>query len=248
MRCRYCHNLNLLTLPTCTHCGEELAPNEDPQPSWTAGETPRHERPRDPGVERWKSMALSVVVIAALGGGGFVTFDHWPTREPGYNPTPPQSEVIDSGAPTTPESGAPTTDPTAQVGDMGTLLQSVSASSDNLPSTLGSCSTVDSDIGPLRQLIEDRTAHVQQAQDLEADAIPDGESLKQALVSMLQATLDADQHYLTWAEEPDCTSVTSNSTIKEANDAATTAKRTFVDLWNDIAAQYGQPTYQWDDL
>jgi hypothetical protein len=114
------------------------------------------------------------------------------------------------------ESAPPTVDPSTQIGEMGTLLESISASSDNLPSTLGSCSTVASDIGPLRQLIQDRTAHLQQAQNLRTDAISDGESLKQALVPMLQATLDADQKYLDWAEQPECTSIGSDSAITEA--------------------------------
>lgn len=241
MKCRYCNNLNLLIRSTCTHCGEELTSAEDPQPSRTAWETPRSVRPRDPGIERWKSMVLSVVVLAALSGGGLTTFDRWPTRQPGYGPTPSPTEVIDSAA--------PATDPSTQVGEVGALLESISTSSaDNLPRTLGSCSTVASDIGPLRRLIRERTAHTQRAQSLRTDAIPDGESLKQALVSMLQAMLDADQEYLVWARRPGCTSAYKDSTIKTANDAATTAKQTFVNLWNGVASQYDQPTYQWNDL
>ncbi|MBC6465498.1 hypothetical protein [Actinomadura alba] len=65
---------------------------------------------------------------------------------------------------------------------------------------------------------------------------------------MLQVTLDADQKYLAWAQRPNCTSAYTDSTITAANYAATTAKRMFVDLWNDIAFQYGQPTYRWDHL
>ena len=65
---------------------------------------------------------------------------------------------------------------------------------------------------------------------------------------MLQATLDADQKYLTWAKQPKCTGITPGSPITGANDAATAAKQTFVDQWNAIASQYGQPTYEWDDL
>ncbi|KAB2342191.1 hypothetical protein [Actinomadura rudentiformis] len=235
MKCRHCDNLNLLTRPTCAHCGEDL-PSDEPSQSWTVWEIPRHERQRDPGVEWWKSLALSGAVLIVLAGGGFVTFDRWPTRQREYAPAPTEA------------TGSPTMDPSTQVSAMGTLLQSISTSSDNLPGTLGSCSTVTSDIEPLRQLINERTTHLRQARNVQTDAIPDGESLRQALVSMLQATLDADNEYLRWAERPVCTSAGKSSTITQANDAATTAKQSFVGLWNGIATQYGQPTYSWDDL
>ncbi|MFC5749804.1 hypothetical protein [Actinomadura rugatobispora] len=236
MRCRYCGNLDLSPLPFCTHCGEEQPPAEAPRTPGTAWEVPRHQRPRDPAAERWMSIGLSALVLVVLIGGGVITFRHWPTRDPGRVAAVSPSGPAGSDA------------PAAQVGAMATLLRSISASSGDLPGTLGSCSSVESDIGPLRRLIEERTGHLQQARNLRTDAVPDGDSVKQALVSMLQVTLDTDQKYLTWAERPLCTSAYGDAAITEANNAATRSKQTFVGLWNGLATEYGRQTYTWDDL
>src|SRR5262245_16244104 len=98
MKCRYCANLTLLTRPTCTHCGEEFPPAKRRQQQRIPWQMPRHERPLDPAFERWKSMVLSAVVVAALAGGGFVTFDRWPAHEHESAPTAAPTKGVGSSA------------------------------------------------------------------------------------------------------------------------------------------------------
>jgi hypothetical protein len=198
--------------------------------------------PQTAGDQAWKSLAVVVLVAAALVGGSAFTFQKWPVHTV---VTPPS--LTPSVEPSTP---AP--DPSAQIDGINTLLQSIKASRAKLPDTLGDCATVSSDIQPLEQVVRERDNQANEATNVQADGLPNGDALKQALVDMTRSTLTADQKYLDWAwpatSGGNCTDAGKDTTINHANQTAADAKRRFAELWNADAQQYGEPTYAWHDF
>jgi hypothetical protein len=76
-----------------------------------------------------------------------------------------------------------------------------------------------------------------------------------ALTSAWQNSVKADQYYAQWAQDEISTGCSSGNTSDPNAQAAagpdaqaTTGKKTFVGLWNPIAAHYGLSTYQWNQL
>jgi hypothetical protein len=77
----------------------------------------------------------------------------------------------------------------------------------------------------------------------------------QQLTSAWQASQQADEDYTAWAGDQISHSCkaddTSNANYQAAtapDNQATAAKMAFVGLWNPIAASYGLPSYQWNEL
>jgi hypothetical protein len=244
MKCRWCANTNFSLGSTCTHCGEDLFPKPDPEEEPTR-RTPEDEELHAATVTWFKSLGVSLVTLSALTLGGVSTYVHWPVKEsPPVLPTP----TVSAGSAGSP---APTEDPLSELTAMNTLLQSITATRAKVPDTLGSCTNIASDAGSLKVIVQERTDQASQATSLAATALPDGEGLKEALVSMAQATLDADQKYLSWARRAQsgtCTDASGNAAINTANQTAADAKRAFVSLWNNDAGQYNQQTYDWKDF
>jgi hypothetical protein len=76
-----------------------------------------------------------------------------------------------------------------------------------------------------------------------------------ALTSAWQNSIKADQYYAQCAQDEMSNGCTSNNTSDPNAQAAagpdnqaTAGKQTFVSGWNPIAAHYGLPTYQWNQL
>lgn len=76
-----------------------------------------------------------------------------------------------------------------------------------------------------------------------------------ALTSAWQSSIKADQYYAQWARDEMSNGCTSNNTSDPNVQAAagpdaqaTAGKQAFVTGWNPIAARYGLPTYQWNQL
>ena len=77
----------------------------------------------------------------------------------------------------------------------------------------------------------------------------------QDLTSAWQASIAADMDFAQWANDEIAKGCQSNDTSDPAavaangpDTAATSDKQAFVSLWNQLAAQYGLTTYQWDQL
>ncbi len=131
------------------------------------------------------------------------------------------------------------------------MLKAVKATRAEVPDTLGDCGTVTGDLGAVQQVVQERQGQAGAASRLRVDLLIGGEDLRQALKDMTQRTLEADQAYLSWAQDAqsgDCTDAGKSSAIENANQQAADAKRHFVDLWNALATQFGQPTYVWNDF
>ena len=90
-----------------------------------------------------------------------------------------------------------------------------------------------------------RGAEYKQASALSASALPDGAAVKSGLITALHMSLEADQDYLTWAQQQQssgCASPAQSSAYSAAYSAdqqADTAKEAFVQVWNPVAAKYG---------
>ena len=86
----------------------------------------------------------------------------------------------------------------------------------------------------------------------DASALPAG--MIQALTGAWQASVQADQDYVAWAQDEDsgrCEAGHADPNLSAATapaDQANADKVTFLGLWNPIATRYGLPTYQWSQL
>jgi hypothetical protein len=76
-----------------------------------------------------------------------------------------------------------------------------------------------------------------------------------ALTSAWQNSITADRDFAQWAQDEISRGCTQNDQSDPGaqaavgpDDQATTSKQTFVSLWNPVAAQYGLPSYQWNQL
>jgi hypothetical protein len=77
----------------------------------------------------------------------------------------------------------------------------------------------------------------------------------QALASAWQASVEADQDYAQWAQDELSRGCTRNDhsdpnyqAATGPDDRATAGKKAFSPLWDPIAAEYGLPAYQWNQL
>ena len=80
-------------------------------------------------------------------------------------------------------------------------------------------------------------------------------SMLAALTSAWQNSIKADQHFAQWAQDEVSHGCTANNqsdpNAKAAvgpDEQATIDKKKFVSLWNPMAARYGLPAYNWNQL
>ncbi|RBQ14798.1 hypothetical protein DP939_39190 [Spongiactinospora rosea] len=109
------------------------------------------------------------------------------------------------------------------------------------------CEETTSAISTIERVTEARRKQVEQVRTLELGAVTDGATIKNRLTTALQASLDADESFLTWArrrandcdadwtKDPDYNAGLSSST------KATAAKQEFIQLWNPVAEDHGLP-------
>lgn len=104
-----------------------------------------------------------------------------------------------------------------------------------------SCTNLSHSVRQIRQVRDQRQTEYDQAQQLSTDALPNGAALKADLVQALQDSLNADNDYLSWAQQQaaSCQYGSQSSTALAADQQAVRDKTTFVQLWNTIAPQYG---------
>ena len=76
-----------------------------------------------------------------------------------------------------------------------------------------------------------------------------------ALAKAWQTSVQADRDFAAWAQDENSHSCHKNSTSDPhfraatgPDNRATQYKKVFAASWTPIAAQYGLPTYQWDQL
>jgi len=110
---------------------------------------------------------------------------------------------------------------------------------------VGSCANLGGAASQLQNVVNWRTSEYRQASALTVSALPDGATVKSALMTALSRSLKADQDYLTWARQqeaggciPSSQSATYNAAFSTSQ-RADAAKAAFVQAWNPVAARYG---------
>ena len=90
-----------------------------------------------------------------------------------------------------------------------------------------------------------RSSEHNQASALSMTALASGARVKSDLIAMLRNSLDADRDYLTWAQQQlssGCTPSAQSSAYNAAyyaDQQANASKEAFVQVWNQVMAQYG---------
>jgi hypothetical protein len=154
---------------------------------------------------------------------------------------------------------APTLTPSASgtTGAIDSLLESMAASRKELAramTTAVECEGLDDAIPMLERVTKEREQQLVQARQLDETGLAEGAELKESLLSLLSASLEADRAYLEWAEEQrDCSGTTPPSDALETGnrisaDEASPAKQSFLELWAPIATTAGWPARTEDEI
>lgn len=131
---------------------------------------------------------------------------------------------------------------------MSTLLTSSAASRTALRDAInqvGTCVNLSGATSQLQAVVNQRVSEYGRASALPTSALPDGTTVKSALIAALSGSLKADRDYLIWAQQqaddgcvPSDQSSAYNAAFT-ASQLANDAKEAFVQLWNPVAARYG---------
>jgi hypothetical protein len=203
-----------------------------------------------------------IVVIAALTAIGIV---FWPSKKtPARNAFAPQPGVSEpvtgsSGLGSTPSTSgsAPAGTAATQATAVNSLLDAMANSRSEFAAAMTDaeqCASLDNAIPVIQKVVGERQSELSTAQSLQVDVLPSGAQLKDALTRALQASLDADNAYLSWAtSSKGCTGTTpTGSDLDNGNQIstsrATPAKQEFLQLWAPIAQQNNQPTRDADHI
>lgn len=222
---------------------ENEASLADPQPS---------SRRRAP-VKLLVTAAVVVVAAAAVAiGAGVITSSHPIAHIAAASRSAATSAATPAASSTPPATPSPSALPTlsasAQAAVVSNLLNSSAATRQQLlgaVNEVASCTSLPSAVGAIRGVVSQRGAEYRQASALSGSALPQDAEVKTDLVAMFRTSLAADQDYLTWAQQQltaGCNAPLQSSAYSAANSAAQsagTAKETFIQLWNPVAAQYG---------
>jgi hypothetical protein len=200
--------------------------------------------------------AWVIVVVAALTALGIV---FWPSSKHGsptaYSHTSHPAQPPDSAPAGTGPTTGPTPTPTpsaatgaqAEASAIDQLLDSMTSSRSEFGTAMDDaqqCANLSTDLTTLQKVVGERQTELSTAQNLNVDALPSGSALKTNLVNALQASLDADNAYVSWAQaNQGCTGSTPDtSDFDNGNSISTTratpAKQQFLTLWTPIAQQY----------
>jgi hypothetical protein len=130
---------------------------------------------------------------------------------------------------------------------VSTLLFAGAGTSSRLLSALGAinqCTDVASSVGVLGQIRNQRSSEYSQAQATAVSQLPEGATLKTDLTQALYYSLQADDQYLSWADQQSRGPCRDDSepALAAGNEQAAAYKNSFTQLWNPIALQYGLAT------
>jgi hypothetical protein len=211
---------------------------------------------------------IAAIVLCAVAAGAVVALilvrssgGHAVTSSPASTPAGSPVQAATGEAVTSPAGGQPTTgtasEQTAAQGLSRLLTQSISDRSAILSaySDVDTCgSRLTADAQTFQQAAASRQSLLARLGALPgASALPS--RLLQALNGAWQSSVTADQDYAAWARDENSHGCRAHDTANAhyratsaPNHAATTDKITFVSLWNPIAARYGLPAYQQDQL
>ncbi len=236
----------------------------------TAGEEPHQgaslppRAPRAPKAGRKGGMSAAliaaiiaaVVVAVAVTGAIVVTTSHGGAVTTTV-PVVTSATATTIASPTTPPTSAGIVGAQAAATQLAGLLQQSNGARNLVvmaTQTVGGCQEDPRDgIAQIQTAITERDAVIHNLGTVPLVALPNGPQMVAALNSGLQASVEADRHYIDWMTDMvNAGSCPINDPALQsaatASQQATTAKQTFVALWNPIAAQYNLTQYAEKDL
>ena len=131
---------------------------------------------------------------------------------------------------------------------MNNLLSSSAATLKALQGAVGevfNCTNLSSAVRQIQNVVNQRSREYNQASALSTSALANGAAVKSDLIAALRDSLDADQDFLTWAQQqvdPGCTPAAQSSAYHAAYNASQQAgasKQVFIQVWDLVAARYG---------
>jgi tRNA A-37 threonylcarbamoyl transferase component Bud32 len=183
--------------------------------------------------------AVAVVIVGIIAGV---------TLSGGSSPSTPAASSSQAASPTPSTSAA--TLASRQAGAVASLLTSSAATRRSLEGAVAdvrNCSSLASATSQIQAVASQRNAEYRRAKALAMGGLANGTAVKSDLLAALRASLDADRDYLTWARRqlhsgcrPASRSPAYNNAVS-ADGQAGSAKATFVQAWNPVAAKYGDP-------
>jgi serine/threonine protein kinase len=222
-------------------------------PNWP--QQPQQPAKRSKGVMIGAVVATLVIAIAAIAVVYLFVVPHKKDNSAnggnGSSSAPANSSSGSSSSPSSSGSASAPVAPTAssEATSVNNLLSTSATSreqwdSNTLVTDVGNCVNIDSDVNQISDIAHERMSELNQADDLQTDAIPNGGTLKGELMTALQISLNIDNDYLAWAQQQQssgCSVGTDSSYYDEATNMdsqATNDKQNFVDTWNPIAQSY----------
>ena len=226
---------------------------QQPQPGWPSA--PGWQQPQPPKKSgRAAAVLATVLAVLVLGGGGAYAYVHFSK----HNSTPPQPNNSSSSSPSSPNSSssAPGTSSTAnsQAANLSNLLGTSVATHTQLQNAVldieDNCSSLSSsqignDVAAIQAADNQRQTEYASAQSLNLGALQNSSTLKSNLMQALFYSLQADNNFLTWAqqEQSGCFVSNQSNAYQTATSDSTTAssdKTAFANIWNPEAPNYGQ--------
>ncbi len=210
-----------------------------------AGQAPRARRHRPPR----RGWLIAVIAVAVLAGAAafLAARTELPSRAPApANPAPPVTP-----APVSPSSSGPAV--MAALGSYLARSASVRPAVQTAIDGVRTCSqSLDSGNAALQRAINTRQDILTGLRTLSPAGLPSGAQLISTLTAAMRNSIEADRYYQNWMTNfansgRACGSDHSQDSAyvagQNASGAATTAKQTFLDIWNQLASRYGQATY-----
>jgi serine/threonine-protein kinase len=231
----------------------------EPAP-WTAPPPQVPEPPRKRGMSSamiGAIIAAVVVVVAGVTAAIVLTTNHG-------GGVPTTTATVTTAA--TPTTIAPATTPPTSAGvsaaqaaatQLAGLLQQSNGARNLVvmaTQTVGGCQEDPRNgIAQVQTAITERDAVIHNLGTVPLTALPNGPRMVAALNTGLQASVEADRHYIDWMTDMVNTgscpiSDPALQSAATASQQATAAKQTFVGLWNPIAAQFNLTQYAEKDL
>jgi serine/threonine protein kinase len=188
-------------------------------------------------------ISLAVVLALAAGAAAAVAV----VNHGRFSATPQPSPTLPTVSPTPSPKPRPSPSPSAQALAVSNLLVTGTTSSTTLTDAadnVQSCTNLNQSVRQIRKVRDQRQTEYDQAQQLTTGALSNGAALKADLVQSLLDSLNADNDYLSWAQQQaaNCQFGSQSSAALAADQQAVKDKTNFVRLWNGIAATYSLPS------
>lgn len=225
-----------------------------PADPWSQTQGHRAERNRNNFLLATAGVIVAIAALTALG----IAF--WPAKKaPAHNTFAPQTAASQPSGGGSAGNASATAGSTAatQATAVNGVLDAMSNSRSEFAGAMNDaqqCANLDGAATVIQKVVGERQSELSSAQGLQVDALPSGAQLKDALTRSLQASLDADNAYLAWANANKGCSGTTPETSDYDNgnqistDRATPAKQEFLQLWDPIAQQNNQPSRDADHI